>query len=249
MAAEADVADAHEAMLAGLRAAARPVRGGREENDSYGGSGRPFLNVAVPERRRMVRAWLAAHRGAPAEAVVALADSLFNGVHHEEKTLGALLLGASAVARQAVTPTRVEDWLGRLNGWAEVDCLCAGVFGAAELVAAWPRWRTTIIRLSRDPNINRRRAALVLLTTPCRTSPDPRFRDLAFETIDRLKLERPILITKAVSWLLRNLAAQHPHAVAAYLEANRDSLPAIALRETRVKLATGTKSGRSRRGA
>jgi hypothetical protein len=35
--------------------------------------------------------------------------------------------------------------------------------------------------------------------------------------------------------------------VAAYLDANAGSLPAIAARETRIKLATGTKSGRSRR--
>jgi hypothetical protein len=34
--------------------------------------------------------------------------------------------------------------------------------------------------------------------------------------------------------------------VAAYLDANETALPKIALRETKIKLKTGTKSGRSR---
>ena len=86
----------------------------------------------------------------------------------------------------------------------------------------------------------------MLLTRPTRTSSDPRYRDLAFEVIERLKSERPILITKAVSWLLRSMAVRHGLAVAAYLDAQAASLPAIAVRETRTKLRTGTKSGRTR---
>ena len=86
----------------------------------------------------------------------------------------------------------------------------------------------------------------MLLTRPTRTSSDPRYRDLAFEVIERLKSERPILITKAVSWLLRSMAVRHGPGVAAYLDAEAASLPAIAVRETRTKLRTGTKSGRAR---
>jgi 3-methyladenine DNA glycosylase AlkD len=65
--------------------------------------------------------------------------------------------------------------------------------------------------------------------------------------VERLKGERAILITKAVSWLLRALVDRHHEAVAVYVDANASSLPAIAVRETRTKLATGTKSGMSRR--
>jgi 3-methyladenine DNA glycosylase AlkD len=80
-----------------------------------------------------------------------------------------------------------------------------------------------------------------------RYSGEVRLSDLAFAVVERLKGERPILITKAVSWLLRSMAPRHGLAVAAYLEANAATLPAVAVRETRTKLATGTKSGRSRR--
>jgi hypothetical protein len=45
-----------------------------------------------------------------------------------------------------------------------------------------------------------------------------------------------------VSWLLRNMIAQHRDAVVRYLEANRAALPAIAVREVSTKLNTGRKS-------
>jgi 3-methyladenine DNA glycosylase AlkD len=246
MPAPLDIPTEHAALVAQLRAEGRPYRGGIH-NDSYSGSGRPFLNVGAPEMRRITRVWVAAHRTASAPQLIAMADSLFDGENYEEKILGALLLGYSRDARRAATPAMVDVWLDRLNGWAEIDSLCASVFGAEELANAWPAWRGLIERLGGDPNINKRRAALVLLTTPARTSDDPRFAELAFAVVERLKGERHILITKAVSWLLRSMTARHGPVVAAYLDAEAASLPAVAVRETQVKLRTGTKSGRSAR--
>ncbi|HUZ13838.1 MAG TPA: DNA alkylation repair protein [Caulobacteraceae bacterium] len=243
-----DVGAEHAAMVERLRAAARPYRGG-QHNDSYTGSGRPFFNVGVPERRRLIRTWLGPRHGAAAAELLAMADRLFGGESHEEKTLGALLLGYSAPARRAATPAMVEDWLARLDGWAEVDSLCASVFGAQDMIADWTGWRVLVERLGEDPDIDKRRAALVLLTTPTRTSNDARFAALAFETIERLKGERDIRVTKALSWLLRSMAARHAPAVGAYVDENASLLPAIAVRETRIKLATGTKSGRPARPA
>lgn len=241
----AEIANAHQSLIAELRRFARPPRAERQRNDSYGGSGRPFLEVSAPEQRRIVRDWRAAHRDWTGAQELALADSLFAGELHEEKTLAALLLQASAPARRAATPAMVEGWLGRINGWAEVDSLCASVFGPEDLLADWAAWRASIRRLYADADLNKRRGALVLMTRPCRTSDDPAFLQLAFETVDRLKAERDPMITKAVSWLLRSAAARHGAAVEAYLDANKAALPAIAVRETRNKLATGRKSRRA----
>jgi 3-methyladenine DNA glycosylase AlkD len=246
MTAGLDVEAERAGLVAQLRAAGTPYCGG-QSNDSYSGSGHPFFNVSVPELRRIARAWLAAHRKSADADLMAMTDRLFRGEAYEEKVLGAVLLQSNACVQRQLTPTRVDDWLNDLSGWAEIDSLCAGAFWAELMAADWPAWRALIQRLAADPNINKRRAALVLLTAPTRTSDDPRFRDLGFAVVDKLKAERPILITKAVSWLLRSMARRHGPAVAAYLEANAASLPAIAVRETRVKLATGTKSGRSRR--
>jgi 3-methyladenine DNA glycosylase AlkD len=237
----------HAALLAELRKDARPIRPDlTRQNDSYGGSGRLFYNVSVPDRRGIVRRWLAAHKTLSSGDFLAVVDSLTQGESHEEKTLAALLIAYDAKRRRDVTPGVFGRWLGRVNGWAEVDSFCQNLFTADEMKADWPAWRGLIERLSSDANINKRRAALVLLTGPVHYSDDIRFRDLAFVVIDRLKPEKPILITKAVSWLLRSLVDRHKNAVAAYIAANEAGLPKIAIRETRTKLTTGTKSGRRR---
>ncbi len=235
----------HAALLAELRKAARPTRrDAAAQNDSYGGSGRPFYNVSVPGRRAIARRWLASRKALSSEDSFGVVDSLTQGDSHEEKTLAGMLLALNPKARREVTTGDLDRWLGRLNGWAEIDTWCQNLFTADEMLADWPAWSALIEQLSRDPDINKRRAALVLLNGPVHYRPDARFRDLAFAVLERLKPERPILITKAVSWLLRSMVTQHRDAVAAYLAANAASLPKIAVRETTTKLKTGTKSGR-----
>lgn len=239
----------HAALLAEIRLAARPVaRDGWPQNDSYGGSGRRFYFVSVPARRAIAKRWLTGQRKIADADFLAVVESLFGGESHEEKTLAALLLGYHARGRRAVIPSDIERWLGELNGWAEVDCLCAGPFSAEEMASDWPGWRGLIERLRASADINRRRAALVLLTGPVRRSPEGRFADLALETIQTLEAERNIMVTKAISWLLRSMVDRRRSVLESYLAEHADSLPKIAVRETRTKLATGVKSGRPRRG-
>jgi len=78
-------------------------------------------------------------------------------------------------------------------------------------------------------------------TRPLRRSEDKGLAELGFRTVEVLKSERAIIITKAVSWLLRSMVAHHRGAVAAYIKENHHSLPAIAVRETTRKIATGRK--------
>ena len=82
---------------------------------------------------------------------------------------------------------------------------------------------------------------MVLECRSARESDDPKLRRLAFETIEKLKGEKDVLITKAVSWLLRSLAIKNGGEAKKYLEANRSTLPAIAYRETIKKIKTGKK--------
>jgi 3-methyladenine DNA glycosylase AlkD len=237
----------HLALLAELQAVAPPPPG-PPARDSYGGSGHPYYSVGVPERRAIARAWLRARRDPPPDEILAVVDSLFAGESHEEKTLPGFILAAAPAVRRAMRPDDLYRWLGLLNGWAEIDGLCQSVFTAADMSADWSAWKALIERLAFDPDINRRRASLVLLNAPVRTSDDPRFRDLALWAVERLKAERDILITKAVSWTLRSMIGRHRQAVVDALARWEATLPKVALRETRLKLETGTKSGRSRTG-
>jgi 3-methyladenine DNA glycosylase AlkD len=65
---------------------------------------------------------------------------------------------------------------------------------------------------------------------------------MAIENIDRLKAEKEILITKAISWLLRSMVKHHRKLVEDYISEYNDTLPRIAVRETQVKLSTGRKT-------
>jgi 3-methyladenine DNA glycosylase AlkD len=208
---------------------------------SYLRSGHRYYGLTAPELRGAAKAWLAANKLLPPKAIVKVLDSLFLAESHEEKILAAVMLGYSKAARGAVTTKTLDAWLDHLVGWAEIDALCSNVFKPDEVLASWKEWERFLKRLSRDGNINKRRAALVFLTGPVRYTSDKRLSTLAFETVERLKGEREIIITKAVSWLLRNLTIQHRQAVASYIAKNKATLPAIAVRETTRKIKTGRK--------
>jgi 3-methyladenine DNA glycosylase AlkD len=97
--------------------------------------------------------------------------------------------------------------------------------------------------LSKSKNINKRRASMVLLCKPLTRSDDERLSKTALQMIDSLKGEKEILITKAISWTLRSMVKLHRSELSKYLNKNKTSLPAIAVRETATKLKTGRKNG------
>ena len=231
----------HAHLLEQIRRGVRPSRHGGFDLAAYSGSPHVFHGLSVPQRRAIARAWRAQHKAMPAGQLVEVLDSLFDGASHDEKTLATMLLALHKTARLGMGPSDVDRWLGRLVGWAEVDSLCQNIFTADEMLSDWPAWRGLIERLASDSNINKRRASLVLLVGPVRYSDDERFAALALANIERLKVERDILITKAVSWLLRSMVERHRARLVAYLEANDPSLPRIAVREARAKLQTGRK--------
>lgn len=236
----------HERLLEEIRKAGRAPAMPPSGNDSYGGSGRISYLTSVPQRRSIGKAWAWSHRASQASEVLAVVESLLGGDSFDERTLAPLLLAYHAPARRAVRPDQAAGWLGQLNGWAEVDGLCQSLFPAEQLLDDWPMWSATLERLPGDPNPNKRRAALVLLTGPVKASPDDRLKAAAFANVERLSGDRDLLITKAVSWLLRALCARHRDAVAEHLARRAAALPAVALRETRAKLATGVKTPRHR---
>lgn len=192
-------------------------------------------------RRQIAKDWLKKNKEISDKEFIAVLDSLYQGKSHEEKTLASYLLGYAEGHRGKIKPKKLNQWLKYLIGWAEVDALCQNVFTFEELLESWSVWKTLIQNLSKDRNINKRRASLVLLTGPTYRSTDKRLCDLAFEVIDVLKYEKEIIITKAISWSLRDMSNQHKKAVLVYLKKNEDSLPKVAVREARRKINTGKK--------
>lgn len=176
------------------------------------------------------------------ESLIELMDSLYeNATTFTEVAMAAYLLGKLPNIRKNMDLKHLDHWLNYTSGWAENDVLCQSNFTAEEVLDRWPEWEKLLKKFVKDDNINKRRASLVLLTKPLRQSDDPRISKLAFEQVDKLKHEKDILITKAVSWVLRSLVKFHPEEVSIYLDNNSETLPKIALRETRSKLLTGRK--------
>ena len=173
---------------------------------------------------------------------VDLINSLYkNGTSYTEISLAAAILSLSPKLLAKFNPKHLDNWLNYTCGWAENDVLCQSNFTNEILLSNWQNWKIILKEFNKNSNINKRRASLVLLVKSLQQSDDPRLSVLAFQNIENLKSEKEILITKAVSWLLRALVAFHKQEVLDYLAKNKETLPKIAYREALSKAITGKK--------
>lgn len=174
--------------------------------------------------------------------IISLINSLYqNATSYNELSVAASILSVSPVLLTNFNPYLLDNWLNYTYGWAEIDLLCQSNFDSSLLLGDWTTWKKLIKSFVKDKNISKRRASLVLLTKSLRQSDDIKLSKLAFENIEKLKHEKEILITKAISWLLRSLVKFHSKQLSIYLKENRDTLPKIAYREAYCKLTTGRK--------
>jgi 3-methyladenine DNA glycosylase AlkD len=210
--------------------------------DSYLGNEHPRYPINAPTLRLIAKEWSKSYRHLSAAKFQKLIDSLIHGKSATEKNMAGILLDVSAKEQRKFDPVCFDEWLDQLIGWAEIDSVCTGSYPTTEIPANWKTWNSLLIRFSKSKNINKRRASLVLLCSPMRKAADERLATVALANIDRLKHESEILITKAISWLLRSMIKHHRKEVVAYLKANLQSLPKIAVRETKTVLDTGKKT-------
>lgn len=198
-------------------------------------------NLQNSVKKQIAKTWAKNNKQISLNQFSILLTSLYKGKSYEEKSIAGYLLYYFPKLRKQVRMRKLDSWLGELDGWAEIDNTCQSNFTAEEILSRWKEWKSLTSKLSSDKNINKRRASLVLLTLPVRNNPDDRISLLAFQTIETLKHEKHVLITKAISWLLRDLTYLHRKEVEEYLESNFATLPKIAVRETKRKLLTGKK--------
>lgn len=210
----------------------------------YLGSNKPTLGIKTGEMIKMARE-VTRENNFNQKSLVELLNSLYSrATTFAEIDMAARILGVLTKTRKELDPEVLDYWLNFTYGWAETDLLCQSNFTAEEILGNWSKWEKLFKKFRRHKNIHKRRASMVLLTKSLRQSDDDRLSKLAFEQINMLKNEKEILITKAVSWLLRALVKFHKDDVAKYLEKNKDSLPKIAYREALAKVETGRKNRR-----
>lgn len=216
----------------------------REWVQKYLGSNKPTKCIKGSEIIKIAKEISDEHSINQKEFVDLLNNLYKNATTFEEIDLGARLLQVNPKLKLQITAKNLDYWLNFTHGWAETDVLCQSNFSEDALLGDWKSWNRTLIGFSKDKNIHKRRASLVLLNKSLRDSDDSRLSDLAFQNVNLLKTEKDILITKAVSWVLRSLIKNHKGEVSKYLEENKETLPKIAYRESKNKLLTGAKSRR-----
>lgn len=207
----------------------------------YLGSKRRFLGLPTNDKRRLAKHWKKEHPDISQSELFQLIDELYQGDTFEEATFASELLNLFPEHRRDMSLDYIYKWLGMLNGWAEIDALCQSTFQASEVLPRWDEWEKLLKKLNKDEDIRRRRASLVLLRKTVDQSNDPRVAKMVFENISNVMHEKEVLITKAISWLLRSLTQNYRDDVEDFITLYEDKLPKIALRETRRKLETGRK--------
>jgi 3-methyladenine DNA glycosylase AlkD len=211
--------------------------------DSYLGNSHPRYPISAPVLRRIAKEWMKAHKDLTAETFSALLTSLVEGKSFTEKCMAGILLDCSTLDQRKFGPSLFDQWLDHLIGWAEVDAVCTGRYTESEIPANIKQWKTLLLKFSKSKNIQKRRASVVLLCSPLSQDRYDILAEIALTNVDRLKSEKEILITRAISWVLRSMIRYHKDLVSAYIKENAESLPKIAVRETLVKLKTGKKTG------
>jgi 3-methyladenine DNA glycosylase AlkD len=197
----------------------------------------------VGDLRALAAGWRRRHRQATPAEVAALADRLWQAGIREEQLVACFLLAGDRAALAATDPDRVRAWCELLDNWETTDQLGMNVLGP--LVAGDPAARLGLLEaMAADPQPWTRRVALVAGTRLARAADAARWWPRVAGLVLAVAGDRRAALPKASSWVLRSWLEPCPAEVAAFVDANADWLPALAVRETRAKLATGTKRPR-----
>jgi len=214
--------------------------------DGYLGNDHPRYAISAPLLRKIAKEWMRDHRNLTATQFADMIDCFIKAPSSTEKCMAGILLDNTTKDQRKFDPKLFDKWLDYLVGWAEIDSVCTGSYPVSEIPDRWKEWKTLTTKFSKSKNINKRRASLVLFCSPLRNVNDERLANHALTIVDRLKHEKEIIITRAISWVLRSMERLHRKKLEQYLIENLLTLPKVAVRETMVKLKTGLKSGARR---
>jgi len=203
------------------------------------------LNVyglRVFELRKIVRTWRRDHEDVDREHLMMLVEALWDGESREERMLALELLQQYPRWIRDLTWAHFDRWRRDLDNWELTDVLGVGVLGLWMLHDTDAR-AERLWALLADEAVWSRRLGLVAAVGMNRARKDLTFPELTLDLVDHVKEERHPMITKAVSWMLRDMVKRHPDRAAAYLEENGTVLAGHVVREVSNKLKTGRKNG------
>ena len=186
----------------------------------------PFLGVSTPQRRRLVRAVLAALPPATDGGTVLGAAEQLWGLPEREFTYAAcdILARHQRLLRPGVLEGQLRDLVLARPWWDSVDSLAGGsirplIIRNPELVEVMWAWSSSqdrwLVRVAITHQLGRKAATDA---------------DLLFRLCADHEGEREFFIAKAIGWALRDYAYTDPAAVAAFVAAHPNLAP-VARRE------------------
>ncbi len=210
--------------------------------DNYLGNQHPRYAISSSLLRGIGKEWVTANVDLSADAFAEVLNDLIHGESATEKWMAGILLDYSKREQRKFDPRLFDTWLDQLEGWAEIDAVCTSKYTRTEIVNQWSKWKPLLIKFSKSKNISKQRASIVFFCSPLSQFENADLSEIVLQNVDRLKSEKSVLITKAISWILRSMIKHNRTAVEKFLAEKGPELPRIAVRETMVKLETGRKT-------
>lgn len=234
------VADWHAALLSDIERLADPAY--REGSLMVAPTAQRVHGIRTPDNRRLARTWRRAYPGTDARLVLALVESLWNAESRDERMLGLEIMYLYPDIVRGLTCDVFDRWRPEIDNWGVCDFVATRILGP--WAEADPEHRLGYLEeLVGDPHLYSRRLGLVASVHLNRDGSSHGAWTLT--QVDRLVDERDPMITKAISWSLRQMTRHQASDVEAYLETRDDRIAALPKREVRNKLRTGRKSGRT----
>ena len=186
----------------------------------------PNYGWRTADQRKLARRFsrVLIEEGGPAR-VVAIADKLFTGRNHTEKTMAVLML-ENHVGKLGENEFKLfERWLDRITNWSDHDGLVHYLI--APMIVADPNRANRVFRWAKSKNFWLRRAAAVALIQGTR-------RHIFFDEIMRVSEmlldDKEDMAQKGLGWLLRETAKADPKPAIQYLLTIRERAPRLVLR-------------------
>ncbi|MFP4345815.1 MAG: DNA alkylation repair protein [Anaerolineales bacterium] len=196
-----------------------------------------IIGARVPDLRMIAEDWQRSHAKIDSETLLDLVEALWEGQTREECLLALFLLERYQRVIPLIEWERFDRWRQDLNNWELTDHLAQKIFG--EWVLSDSESRLDHLReLIEAPDVWSRRMALVATTWLNRGRTDVSFPDVTLQLVNRVRDDRHPMITKSVSWALRELSKRYPEQVWCYVNENRDALASDVIREVVRKIKT-----------
>jgi len=229
----------HAELLSAIESLADPAY--REGSLMVAPTAQRVHGIRTPDNRRLAREWRRAHRDVDQAVVLSLVEVLWNAESRDERALGLEILNLHPNLVRDLEVARFDRWRLDIDNWGVCDFLGTRILGP--WVEAEPEDRLRYLeQLVGDAHLYSRRLGLV--ASVYLNTGGTEYGEWTLSQVDRLIDERDPMITKAISWSLRQMTRHQASIVEAYVDSRTDRIAALPRREVRNKLRTGRKSGR-----